>query len=96
MLTWQRHPAFLIHLQAISDNPGKIEREMLNNGASLFVCCYSDEPFKTAEIIGPHWNEIPGHLPSVAVFLSLMLVIFGCGWVAAQGRYEDTQDECST
>jgi hypothetical protein len=95
--------ALLIHLQAISDDhaavealAGKVEREMLDNGASLFVCRYSDEPFNTAEIIGPHWSEIPGHLPSVAMFLSLMLLIIGCGWMAAHGRYEGPQDERST
>jgi hypothetical protein len=97
--TW----ALLIHLQAVSDDHAavealarKVEREMLDNGASLFVCRYSDEPFNTAEIIGPHWSEIPGHVPSAAVFLGLPLAIMGCGWMAALRRYKRTQDECST
>jgi hypothetical protein len=72
-------------LEAIADEmsrsalAGKVEREMLDNGASLFVCRYSDEPFNTAEIIGPHWSEIPSHVPSAAVFLGLPLTIMGCG-----------------
>jgi hypothetical protein len=95
--------ALLIHLQAISDDhaavealAGKVEREMLDNGASLFVCRYGDEPFNTAEIIGPHWSEIPGHVPSAAVFLGLPLTIMGCVWMATQRRYKRTQDESST
>ena len=92
--------ALLIHLQAISDDhaavealAGKVEREMLDNGASLFVCRYGDEPFNTAEIIGPHWSEIPGHVPSSAVFLGLPLTIMGYGWMATQRRYKRTQNE---
>jgi hypothetical protein len=95
--------ALLVHLQTISKNhsavealAGKIEREMLDNGASLFICRYSDEPFNTAEIISPHWSTIPGHLPSAAMFLGLPLTIMGCGWMATQRRYKRTQDECST
>jgi hypothetical protein len=66
---------------------------MLNNGASLSICRYSDEPFNTAKILGSHWNEIPSHLSSVAVFLSLTLLIIGCGSLAAQRRHQVFQNE---
>ena len=35
----------------------QIEVEMLRNNASLDLCRYSDEPFDTADIVGPHWSE---------------------------------------
>jgi hypothetical protein len=46
----------------------KIERQMLDNNASLVMCRYSDEPFNTAERIQPHWREIRFHLPSLLTF----------------------------
>ncbi len=58
--------ALLLHLQtmpgdrtAVRTLIAKIEREMLNNNASLVMCRYSDEPFNTAERILPHWRDIP-------------------------------------
>ena len=50
----------------------KIEREMLDDNASLVMCRYSDEPFSTAERIEPHWREIPFHLPSLMTFAGLV------------------------
>jgi hypothetical protein len=44
---------------------------MLDEGASLVTCRYSDEPFNTAEVIGPHWS-------SLVTFASLALTIVGC------------------
>jgi hypothetical protein len=85
--------ALLIHLQAM---PGdrtavrslvtKIEREMLNNNASLVMCRYSDEPFNTAERIAPHWGEIPYHLPSLMTFAGLGLAVIGCAGIGARWR----------
>jgi len=62
---------------------GKIETEMLANGASLNLCRYSDEPFNTNEVIWPHWSEIPFHLPT-AGFAGAVLVGIG---VAAWGAW---------
>jgi hypothetical protein len=53
----------------------KIEREMLDNSASLILCRYSDEPFNTAERITPRWRDIPFHLPSSMTFAGLMLLV---------------------
>jgi hypothetical protein len=47
---------------------GKIEVEMLADGASLNLCRYSDEPFNTNEIIWPHWGMAPFHPPTLAAF----------------------------
>ena len=40
---------------------GKIETEMLANGASLTLCRFSDEPFNTNEVVFPRWSEAPTH-----------------------------------
>jgi hypothetical protein len=39
---------------------------MLTEGASMNLCRYSDEPFKTNEVIWPHWGMAPFHAPTVA------------------------------
>jgi hypothetical protein len=77
--------ALLMHLQTMPGDRApvraliaKIERQMLDNNASLVMCRYSDEPFNTAERIGPHWREIPFHLPSLTTFAGLALVAAGC------------------
>jgi hypothetical protein len=82
--------ALLMHLQtmpgdrsAVQALAAKIEREMLNNSASLVLCRYSDEPFNTAERIGPHWSEIPFHLPSLMTFAGFALAAGGGAWMLA-------------
>ena len=63
--------ALLLHLLAMPGNEDRkqglfrdIELAMLEEGASLVLCRYSDEPFNTGEVIGPNWRAIAGHLPS--------------------------------
>jgi len=83
--------ALLLHLQEVTGGDraevrtlaATIEREMLDNRASLAICRYSDEPFNTAKVIGPHWSSIPYHLPSLVTFAALALTIIGCAWTAA-------------
>jgi hypothetical protein len=74
--------ALLLHLQTMPGDRApvqaliaKIEREMLDNSASLILCRYSDEPFNTAERITPRWRDIPFHLPSLMTFAGLMLLV---------------------
>jgi hypothetical protein len=85
--------ALLVHLQdmpgdraAVRSLVAKIEREMLNNSASLVMCRYSDEPFNTAERIEPHWGEIPFHLPSMLTFMGLALGAASCAWMGIRWR----------
>jgi hypothetical protein len=88
--------ALLAHLQAMPGDhqavtalAAKIEHEMLSRGASLSICHYSNEPFNTAEIIGPHWTAIPRHLPSlIALSGCLALAATICGWIAARRPIE--------
>jgi hypothetical protein len=84
--------ALLSHLQemtggdrtAVRALATTIGQEMLHDGASLVICRYSDEPFNTAEVINPHWSRIPYHLPSLATFAALALMIIGCASVAVR------------
>jgi hypothetical protein len=72
--------SLLVHMQATADSPAvdalttKIDREMLQNNASLTLCRYSDEPFNTAQVISPQWGDIPFHLPTLLTFFSLLLM----------------------
>jgi hypothetical protein len=60
---------------------GKIEVEMLADGASMNLCRYSDEPFNTNEIIWPHWGMAPFHPPTAmmaaAAFAVLGIAVWG-------------------
>jgi hypothetical protein len=79
--------SLLVHMQVTADSPAvdaltaKIDREMLQNNASLTLCRYSDESFSTAQVIYPHWSDIPFHLPTLLTFSSLALM--GASIVAA-------------
>jgi hypothetical protein len=60
---------------------GKIEVEMLADGASMNLCRYSDEPFNTNEVIWPHWGMVPFHPPTAilatAAFAALGIAAWG-------------------
>lgn len=42
-----------------------VETAMMQDGTSLSLCRYSDLPFNTGEILAPHWQDLPNHLPSL-------------------------------
>ncbi len=84
--------ALLLHLQTMPGDRApvraliaKIEREMLDNSASLIMCRYSDEPFNTAERITPRWRDIPFHLPSLMTFAGLALLAVICAGIGVRG-----------
>ena len=68
--------------EAVDALIGKIEGEMLVNGASLSMCRYSDEPFNTNQIVFPRWREIPSHLPTVLFAGAVSFGIGGLAWGA--------------
>jgi hypothetical protein len=82
--------ALLLHLReapgvdhaAVEALIGKIEMEMLANGASLTLCRFSDEPFNTNEIVFPRWSEAPTHPPTVAFAAVVFVSIAGTAWSA--------------
>jgi hypothetical protein len=82
--------ALLLHLretphadpEAVDALIGKIEAEMLVNGASLTLCRFSDEPFNTNEIVFPRWSEAPTHPPTLAFVAVVFVAIAGTAWSA--------------
>jgi hypothetical protein len=85
--------ALLMHMRTMQGDRtavralvAKMELEMLRENASLVLCRYSDEPFNTAEVIAPHWRDIPFHAPSLMTFAGLGLAMLGCGWIAARRK----------
>ena len=64
---------------------GKIEVEMLADGASLNLCRYSDEPFNTNEVIWPRWGMIPFH-PPTAILAAAALAALGMAMWGARPR----------
>ena len=61
-----------------------IDMEMVRNKTSLVLCRYSDESFNTADIIRPEWNRVPFHLPSLAAFAGLSLIVGGGLYVGSR------------
>ena len=43
---------------------------MIERGEALTLCRFSDEPFNTADVIGPDWRALPYHGPTVMVLLA--------------------------
>jgi len=76
--------ALLLHMKTMPGDTAaaaalvdRINMEMLQKNASLVVCRFSEEPFNTAEIVGPHWSEIPFHGPSLLAMLGLAAAFAG-------------------
>ena len=65
---------------------GKIEADMMANGASLTLCRFSDEPFNTNEVIWPRLREIPAHPPTAATAGAVLAAIAGMAWTAWPNR----------
>ena len=65
---------------------GKIEVEMLANGASLNLCRYIDEPFNTNEMIWPHWGMAPFHAPTAATFAATFGLVAAGVFAMLQAR----------
>jgi hypothetical protein len=83
--------ALLLHMQnlpgdqsAVEGLVSRIDGDMVRHGAALFLCRYSSEAFDTADLIAPHWADIPSHWPSLATFLGVVVLLIG-GSVAIWG-----------
>ena len=68
--------------KAIDALIGKIEAEMLADGASMNLCRYSDEPFNTNEVIWPHWGMVPFHPPTAMLTAAAFAAIGVAAWGA--------------
>jgi hypothetical protein len=83
-----RMQATMSNVESVSALAAKIEREMLGKGTSLVLCRYSDEPFSTAQVVFPHWADVPFHLPTLLTFLSLLsLALMGASILSIVTRH---------
>ena len=72
--------------KAIDALTSKIEVEMLANGASMNLCRYSDEPFNTSEVIWPHWDMVPSHLPTAMLTAAAFAAVGVAMWTVRPRR----------
>ena len=62
---------------AVTGLAAKIEREMLDETASLALCVHSDESFNTSDVIYPVWAGVPGHTPGALAIAGGVAAISG-------------------
>ncbi len=67
----------------------KVDHELLLNG-TLTLCSFSGETFNTADVVQPHWAEVPGHLPSLAVFGAIAVAASGAAALTLRPRRRRT------
>jgi hypothetical protein len=70
-------------VRALAD---RIEQDMRQNNASLVLCRFSDEPFDSAEIVGPNWRDIPFHPASLLSLAGVVLAATSAFLLAARSR----------
>jgi hypothetical protein len=54
---------------------------MVESGLALITCAYSGETFNTADVLRPHWADVPTHPASMAS-LTLLAGILALGTLA--------------
>ena len=76
--------ALLLHMRtmpgatpAVETLVSALDADMIRAGAALISCQYSAETFNTAEVVTPHWENLPTHPPTLAAALVTALVIPG-------------------
>ncbi|MFC5756353.1 hypothetical protein [Rhizobium sp. GCM10022189] len=52
-----------------------VDIDMVRRGLSLVTCRFSGEGFNTADIVRPHWGEIPLHPASMASLTGLAAIL---------------------
>jgi len=53
----------------------RMRAELANDPTSNVVCSNSAETFDSADVVGPDWQLVPAHMPTVLTFLLLIMVI---------------------
>lgn len=53
----------------------EIDAEMALKGAAFIGCQYSGESFNSAEFVTPHWENLPGHPPSLYTLGGFLLLL---------------------
>ena len=82
--------ALLLHLRDREGGSGeagkllnRVAMAMLADETAPMLCAYSGEPFNTADVIAPHWRDVPFHLPSLLFLCGALLLpaaAAGCLW----------------
>ncbi len=85
--------ALLLNMQSsnpidsdVSTLAGRIERDMLEQFASLVLCAHSDEAFNTGQIVQPAWGALPGHMPSLITFGAALATAGALLWLSKKLR----------
>jgi hypothetical protein len=58
-----------------------VDAAMVSRGLALITCAFSGETFNTADVVRPHWADIPTHPASMAS-LTMIAALFGLGCLA--------------
>lgn len=73
----------------------RISYEAALEGAAFVGCVYSGEGFNTADLVRPHWHDVPFHLPSLlalgAAFGLLPLVAFIASRLSSRKQRQTAQ-----
>lgn len=93
--------ALLLHMRGMAEGhapagalASEISFQMARTGAALIGCEYSGEAFNTAEYITPRWERLPTHLPTLASFGAVGLMLLAAvGARRVMGRRMATADE---
>ncbi len=66
---------------AAKELAAKINADMLENGAAVVLCRFSDEAFSTAEIITPPWGGLLSSPPTILTLAGLIVLVNGLTWL---------------
>lgn len=72
-----------------------MEIEMIHNGALLQLCQYSEEGFRTGEIVKPDWRAVPFHAASISTISGIALLAgagVGLLWLRPRRREERREE----
>lgn len=76
--------ALLVHLRDREQTAGEASKlldrvalTMLANETAPLLCAYGGEPYNTADVMAPHWGDIPLHLPSLLFFGGITVLAGG-------------------
>jgi hypothetical protein len=64
--------------EAAGDIVSDIDAGMVQRGLALITCSFSGEAFNTADVVRPHWSDIPTHPASMAS-LTILAALLGLG-----------------
>jgi hypothetical protein len=62
----------------------RIETEIASDPGYSALCSNSSEAFVSGIVIGPDWQLAPSHLPTLATFLSLLVLAMAGVWIVSR------------